>query len=104
MFSSVVDRISRLKRSSCPASSSTAPTSPRSMPAPRSRLVSSSRADAAPIDAASRRSVNCTQGRSAGAEDCSSRPSDCACSKKARRAWRSPTTREASASRSPTCT
>ena len=104
MFSSVVDRISRLKRSSCPAWSSTATTSPSSMPEPRSTLVSTMRAEAAPMAAASRRSVNCTQARSAGALGCSSRSSSCACSAKARRACRSPTTRSARVRRSPTRT
>ena len=104
MFSSVVERISRLKRSSCPASSSTATTSLRSMPEPRSRLVSSRRAEAAPMEAASRRSVNCTHARLAAAAGCSSRCSACACSPNARCARCSPTTRVASTSKSRTLT
>ena len=104
MFSRVVERISRLKRSSWPASSSRAITSSRCMPEPRSTLVRTRRADAAPMEAASRRSVNWIQARSAVAAGCSSRPRAMACSEKARRACRSPTMRTASACRSSTLT
>jgi hypothetical protein len=103
-FSSVLDRISRLKRISCPASSSTATTSATSMPEPFSARVSTSRALDDPIAAASNRSVNCTHGRSAAACGSNAWSRASACSRKARRAGLSPTMRPASASRSPTCT
>ena len=74
------------------------------MPEPFSALVITRRAEEAPMAAASRRSVNCTQLRSAGAEGCSSRPVETAWSPKARSAVVSPTTRPASDRRSSTCT
>ena len=78
MFSSVVDNTWRLKRSSWLASSSSDTTSPSSMPEPRSAVVSVSRADAAPIADASRRSVNCISARSARCSGCQLRPWLCA--------------------------
>ena len=100
MFSRVLERISRLKRSSWPASSSTAITSASSMPEPRRVLVITRREDAAPIAAASRRSVNWIQLRSARVPGVSSMPWLSAKSVNARLAAVPPTTRRASACRS----
>ena len=68
------------------------------MPEPRSALVSTSRADAAPIAEASRRSVNWIQCAVGGCAGLPARGRGWrACSAKARRAVRSPTMRSASA-------
>ena len=74
------------------------------MPEPRSALVSTRRAEAAPSAAASRRSVNWIHWRSACAAGASSRPTVFVCSANARWAVRSPTMRSASERSSPTRT